>query len=104
MEDSRSSHRHCNQSRLGAGGYSGALTRRQTSLRDILQTPIPIVIVVRAKLCGAFSQFVPRNTIERHAHIMLAGYPRCHFRLFQQNKNHSLTIPDVIILRLFLIP
>lgn len=72
MEDSRSSHRHCNQSRLGARRYSGALTRRQASLRDVLQAPVPIVIVVRAKLCGAFPQLVPRNAIERHAHVVLA--------------------------------
>lgn len=55
MEDSRSSHRHRDQTGFGAGRYPGATTGRQTRLRDVLQTPVPVVIVVRAKLGRAFS-------------------------------------------------
>lgn len=50
-------------------------------MRDMLKAPIPIVIIVRAKLSGTLSQFVPRDTIERHTHVMLARDPRDHLGL-----------------------
>lgn len=89
MEDSGSSHRHRDQSGFSTRRYSGTSARRQTRLRDILQTPVPVIIVIRAKLRGAFPQFIPRDAIKRHAHVMFTGYPRRHFRLSRQNKGND---------------
>lgn len=88
MEDPRSSHRHRDQPGFSARRYPSAPTGRHARLRDILQTPVPVVVVVRTKLGCAFSQFVPCDTIKRHAHVVFAGYPRSNFRLFEQNEDH----------------
>lgn len=46
MEDSRSSHCHRDQSGFSARRYPGASARRQTCLRDVLQTPVPVIVIV----------------------------------------------------------
>lgn len=81
VKNSRRSHHHGDQTGFCTRRDSRPFARRQTGLRDMLKAPIPIVIVVRAKLSGTLSQFVPRDTIERHTHVMLARDPRDHFSL-----------------------
>lgn len=81
VKNSRRSHHHRDQTGFRTRRDSRSFTRRQTGLRNMLKAPIPIVIIVRAKLSGTLSQFVPRDTIERHTHVMFARDPRDHFGL-----------------------
>lgn len=81
VKNPRRSHHHRDQTGFRTRRDSRSFTGRQTGLRDMLKAPIPIVIIVRAKLSGTLSQFVPRDTIERHTHVMLARDPRDHFSL-----------------------
>lgn len=81
VKNPRRPHHHSDEARIEPGRSSGTLTRWKTSLGYVLKAPVPVVIVVRAELRGAFSQLVPRHAIECHAHVVLAGYPWYHFGL-----------------------
>lgn len=81
MENSGSSHHHRDQAGLGPRRDAGPLARRQAGLRYVLQTPVPVVIVVGTELRGALSQLVPSDATERHAHVMFARYPRDYLGL-----------------------
>lgn len=56
-------------------------------MRDMLETPVPIIVVVRAKLVGALLEFVPGNAVERHPHIVFARDPGDHFGLLDETQD-----------------
>lgn len=65
----------------------------------MLKTPVPIVIVVRAELGGALSQFVPSDAIKRHTHVVFARDPRNHFGLNEISRTQFLRCNYSIITR-----
>lgn len=66
----------------------------------MLKTPVPIVIVVRAELGGALSQFVPSDAIKRHAHVVFARDPRNHFSLNEISRARFLRCNYSIVARI----
>ena len=44
-------------------------------LRDILQTPVPVVVVERAELGRAGAQRPPGGPVKRHAHVVFGAVP-----------------------------
>lgn len=53
----------------------------QTLLWYVLQRPVPIVVIVYAKMICTLHNITPRTSIEAEAHIVFATYPRRHLHL-----------------------
>lgn len=47
----------------------------------MLQTPVPVVVIVRAEELGTVTYIQPRAAVESHSHVVLAADPRRHLRL-----------------------
>lgn len=47
----------------------------------MLQRPIPIVVVIFAKIFSTAYYIHPRGTVKCHSHIMFTTDPRCYFHL-----------------------
>ena len=64
VEDPRSSqHEDFQVARLDAAG------------RDLLEGPVPVVVVIRAEYLGAVLYLVPDVSGEGHPHVVLRGHP-----------------------------
>ena len=97
MKNSRRPHHHRDQTRFCTRRDSGPFARWHAGLRDMLKTPVPVVIVVRAKLGGTLSQFVPRDTIKRHTHVVFARDPRDYLSLNERSRTQFLSGVAVIV-------
>lgn len=53
----------------------------ETLLGDVLQGPVPVVVVIRAKVIGTADYLVPRGLVKHHSHVVLATDPRCNLHL-----------------------
>jgi len=53
----------------------------QAALRNVLQAPVPIVVIVRAEEFSAVTDILPGAAVERHSHVVLTADPRRHLRL-----------------------
>lgn len=84
VKDSGRSHHHGHETGLDSETGPGTPTSRKTCLGDMLKAPVPVVVVVRAKLRRAFSELAPRRPVKGHSHVVFARYPRRHFRLMRK--------------------
>jgi hypothetical protein len=75
VEDSWSLHDHCIEFVF------------QAALGNVLQTPVPIVVVVRAEELGTVTDILPGAAVECHPHVVLTADPWCHFRLNKTSSN-----------------
>jgi hypothetical protein len=75
VEDSWSLHDHCIEFVF------------QAALGNVLQTPVPIVVVVCAEELGTMKDILPGAAIERHPHVVLTADPWRHFRLNKTSSN-----------------
>lgn len=71
VKDSWSSDNHCMQFVFHA------------VLRDVLERPIPIVVVVFAEELRTADDFVPGLLVEGHPHVVFAAYPGGYLHLKQ---------------------
>lgn len=55
---------------------------RKAVLAYVLKTPIPIVIIIRAKEFCTHSHICPNRAVEGHAHVVLAANPWGNLGLF----------------------
>lgn len=69
VEDAWSLHDHCVQLVF------------QAALGNVLQAPVPVVVIVGAEELSTVRNVLPGAAIERHAHVVLAADPRRHFCL-----------------------
>lgn len=53
----------------------------ETLLGDVLQGPIPIVVIVGAEMIAAAHNLMPGCLIEDHPHVVLAANPWCYLHL-----------------------
>lgn len=68
----------------GAADYHRVQLVPQAVLGDVLQGPVPVVIVVLAEVLRAADDFHPGEAVERHAHVVFAAYPGRYLHLKQQ--------------------
>ena len=47
----------------------------ETVVRDVLERPVPVVVVIRAEYLGAVLYLVPDVSGEGHPHVVLRGHP-----------------------------
>lgn len=66
-----------------------------TLLGHVLQRPIPIVVVVRAKLTGAPDDITPNGAIECEAHIVLTTNPGYHLHLPAIKRKQTRLAPRI---------
>lgn len=95
MKDTRRFDHHHHQTRL-LRYLPVALFEQQTSLSNVLETPIPVVIVTGAKCFGATLQFVPGLFPKSHAHVVPPRQPWRHFslrKILQFIPKPSTTLP-----------
>lgn len=55
----------------------------QALLGHVLQGPIPVVVIVRAEVAGAFPDIRPGGAVEGEAHVVLATDPRHDLHLLE---------------------
>lgn len=69
VEDTRAAHDHGDQ------------LVREAGLTDLLQAPVPVVVVVGAEVPRATPHLLPHAAVQRKAHVVFAAHPWRHFRL-----------------------
>ena len=84
MEDTWTLHHHCIQFVV------------QAALGNVLQAPVPIVVIIRAEEFGTVTDILPCAAVERHSHVVLAADPGCHLRLITVSVITHYCLVDVL--------